>query len=74
MTTFDSLNLSAPILKAVKAEGYETPTPIQAQSIPHLLAGRDPVPTLVFADGTAMTNPSLRQITDHLAATASTDD
>jgi len=41
LTTFDSLNLSAPILKAVKAEGYETPTPIQAQSIPHLLAGRD---------------------------------
>ncbi len=41
LTTFDSLNLSAPILKAVKAEGYETPTPIQAQSIPHLLQGRD---------------------------------
>ncbi len=41
MTTFESLNLSAPILKAVTAEGYDTPTPIQAQAIPHLLAGRD---------------------------------
>jgi ATP-dependent RNA helicase RhlE len=41
LTTFDSLSLSQPILSAVKAEGYETPTPIQAQAIPHLLAGRD---------------------------------
>jgi ATP-dependent RNA helicase RhlE len=41
LTTFDSLNLSAPILNAVKAEGYEVPTPIQAQAIPYLLAGRD---------------------------------
>jgi ATP-dependent RNA helicase RhlE len=41
LTSFDSLNLSAPVLKAVKAEGYETPTPIQAQASPHLLAGRD---------------------------------
>jgi ATP-dependent RNA helicase RhlE len=41
LTTFESLNLSAPILKAVTAEGYETPTPIQVQAIPYLLAGRD---------------------------------
>ncbi len=41
MTTFDSLSLSQPILSAAKAEGYETPTPIQAQAIPYLLAGRD---------------------------------
>jgi ATP-dependent RNA helicase RhlE len=41
LTTFDSLNLAAPILKAVKAEGYETPTPIQAQAIPPLMQGRD---------------------------------
>ncbi len=39
--TFEQLNLSAPVLKAVLAEGYETPTPIQAQSIPTLLQGRD---------------------------------
>ncbi|MFO0991068.1 MAG: DEAD/DEAH box helicase [Hyphomicrobiales bacterium] len=41
MTNFTDLELSAPLLKALAAEGYETPTPIQAQAIPHLLAGRD---------------------------------
>ncbi len=38
---FDALGLAAPILKAVAAEGYTTPTPIQAQAIPHVTAGRD---------------------------------
>ena len=41
LTNFTDLELSAPLLKALAAEGYETPTPIQAQAIPHLLAGRD---------------------------------
>ncbi len=41
MTTFSDLGLCAPILKALAADGYETPTPIQAQAIPHVLAGRD---------------------------------
>ena len=41
MTTFNDLGLAAPILKALEEEGYETPTPIQAQAIPSLLAGRD---------------------------------
>lgn len=39
--TFDSLDLIDPILKAVKEEGYTTPTPIQAQSIPIVLKGND---------------------------------
>lgn len=39
--TFDELELSNPILKALKDVGYETPTPIQAQAIPLLLEGRD---------------------------------
>jgi ATP-dependent RNA helicase RhlE len=38
---FDSLNLIDPILRAVKAEGYDTPTPIQAQAIPLVLARKD---------------------------------
>lgn len=38
---FESLNLIEPILKALKEEGYTTPTPIQAQSIPKVLQGRD---------------------------------
>ncbi|MDD3324929.1 MAG: DEAD/DEAH box helicase [Sulfurospirillaceae bacterium] len=38
---FSQLNLSEPILRAVKEEGYTTPTPVQAQAIPHILKGRD---------------------------------
>ncbi|MDX5367385.1 MAG: DEAD/DEAH box helicase [Alphaproteobacteria bacterium] len=39
--TFDELGLSPEILKAVSETGYTTPTPIQAQAIPQVLAGRD---------------------------------
>ena len=39
--TFDQLGLSADILRAVADEGYTEPTPIQAQAIPHVLAGHD---------------------------------
>ncbi|MCB1383373.1 MAG: DEAD/DEAH box helicase [Notoacmeibacter sp.] len=41
MTTFHDLGLAEPVLKAVLAEGYETPTPIQQKSIPVMLTGRD---------------------------------
>jgi len=39
--TFDQIGLIQPILKALQAEGYTTPTPIQQQAIPHLLQGKD---------------------------------
>ena len=39
--TFEQLELIAPICKALEYENYTTPTPIQAQAIPHLLRGRD---------------------------------
>src|SRR6185436_1661472 len=38
---FDDLKLIEPLLRAVRAEGYSTPTPIQEQAIPHVLEGRD---------------------------------
>lgn len=38
---FEELNLAAAIVKAVREQGYETPTPIQAQSIPIVLEGKD---------------------------------
>lgn len=38
---FKDLNLIDPLLRAIAAEGYDTPTPIQQQAIPHVLAGRD---------------------------------
>jgi ATP-dependent RNA helicase RhlE len=41
MTKFSDLPLLETILKNVQAAGYETPTPIQAQSIPSLIEGRD---------------------------------
>jgi ATP-dependent RNA helicase RhlE len=39
--SFAALGLSAPILRAVAEKGYETPSPIQAEAIPAVLAGRD---------------------------------
>ncbi|MBP2196967.1 ATP-dependent RNA helicase RhlE [Pantoea cypripedii] len=39
--SFDSLGLSADILRAVAEQGYREPTPIQRQAIPVVLAGRD---------------------------------
>jgi superfamily II DNA/RNA helicase len=38
---FNELGLSEKVLKAVEASGYDTPTPIQEQAIPHALQGRD---------------------------------
>src|SRR5688500_15097806 len=39
--SFNDLDLAAPLARAVAEMGFETPTPIQARSIPILLAGRD---------------------------------
>ncbi len=39
--SFENLNLIEPILRAVKNEGYTTPTPIQAQAIPLVLNRKD---------------------------------
>jgi ATP-dependent RNA helicase RhlE len=41
MTDFKSLGLAEPILKALEAKKYTTPTPIQSKAIPPLLEGRD---------------------------------
>ncbi len=41
MSFFTDLGLAEPILRALGAKGYDTPTPIQAQAIPALLEGRD---------------------------------
>jgi len=41
MTKFSDLNLDEKVLKAIVEAGYETPTPIQAEAIPHALMGRD---------------------------------
>ncbi|HLQ19854.1 MAG TPA: DEAD/DEAH box helicase, partial [Tabrizicola sp.] len=41
MTKFSDLALDPRVLQAVTEAGYETPTPIQAEAIPHALTGRD---------------------------------
>src|SRR5258708_7859411 len=38
---FEELQLIEPLLRAVRAEGYTQPSPIQEQAIPHVLANRD---------------------------------
>jgi ATP-dependent RNA helicase RhlE len=41
VSSFDELGLAAPLLQAIKATGYTTPTPIQAKAIPLALQGMD---------------------------------
>jgi ATP-dependent RNA helicase RhlE len=43
LTSFQEFGLADPISRALKEENYETPTPIQAQTIPTALTGRDVV-------------------------------
>src|SRR6202795_5008537 len=43
LTSFQDFGLAEPISRALKEENYETPTPIQAQTIPLALTGRDVV-------------------------------
>ena len=40
-TKFQTLGLIEPLLRAIQEEGYTTPTPIQAESIPIVLQGKD---------------------------------
>jgi ATP-dependent RNA helicase RhlE len=63
--TFDELALIEPLLRAVRAQGYDTPTPIQAQAIPPVLAGRDLIGCAQTGTGktAAFALPILQQIT-----------
>ncbi len=65
MTSFQELGLAAPIAQALNEEKYETPTPIQAQSIPHTLKGRDLVG--IAQTGTGKTAAFALPILNHLA-------
>jgi superfamily II DNA/RNA helicase len=65
LTSFQELGLSAPIARALAEEKYETPTPIQAQSIPHTLKGRDLVG--IAQTGTGKTAAFALPILNHLS-------
>jgi len=62
---FEELNLAPAILKAVLEQGYETPTPIQAQAIPAVLAGQDLLAGAQTGTGktAAFTLPMLHKLT-----------
>jgi ATP-dependent RNA helicase RhlE len=64
---FEDMDLMDPIQRAIAAEGYEEPTPIQVEAIPHLLEGRD---LLGCAQtGTGKTAAFALPILQHLALT-----
>lgn len=69
-TSFADLGLSGPVLAAVQELGYETPTPIQAATIPALLAGRDVVG--LAQTGTGKTAAFALPILSRLDRTAAT--
>jgi len=68
---FSALGLNEPIARALSELGYETPTPIQAQSIPALLAGRDLIGQAQTGTGktAAFSLPLLQRLDPQLAAT-----
>ena len=64
MKTFNTLGLAAPLLDALTEQGYQSPTPIQAQAIPPALEGRDVLGTAQTGTGktAAFTLPILQQL------------
>ena len=66
MTTFAALGLSDALLHTLRELGYDEPTPIQAQAIPLLLAGRDVIAQAQTGTGktAAFALPMIEQVTD----------
>jgi ATP-dependent RNA helicase DDX27 len=57
--SFDELNLSRPLLKVISEMGYHQPTPIQQQTLPVALNGRDVCASAVTGSGTHTLCPVL---------------
>jgi ATP-dependent RNA helicase RhlE len=70
---FSSLDLDQQILRAIEETGYTEPTPIQAQAIPHVLAGRDLMAMAQTGTGktAAFTLPLLQRLLPHASSSAS---
>jgi ATP-dependent RNA helicase RhlE len=64
---FKDLKLIDPLLRAVHAEGYTEPTPIQVQAIPHVLQGRDLLGCAQTGTGktAAFALPTLQRLVEH---------
>lgn len=71
--SFRNLNIIEPILKALLAEGYEHPTPIQAEAIPIALSGRDMLGCAQTGTGktAAFAIPILQLITEKQSSASS---
>jgi ATP-dependent RNA helicase RhlE len=72
-TLFSSLALDPLILRAIEEAGYTEPTPIQAQAIPHVIAGRDLMAMAQTGTGktAAFTLPVLQRLLPHASTSAS---
>ena len=70
--TFEELKLAPAILQAVHEQGYNNPTPIQAQAIPAVLAGHDLLAGAQTGTGktAAFTLPMLHRLAGSAAATS----
>ncbi|WP_387463560.1 ATP-dependent RNA helicase RhlE [Photorhabdus sp. RM323S] len=64
--SFESLGLSADILRAIEEQGYSAPTPIQQQAIPVVLAGKDLLASAQTGTGktAGFTLPMLQRLND----------
>jgi ATP-dependent RNA helicase RhlE len=73
LTTFAELGLRPELLKAVEEQGYTTPTPIQVQAIPHVLAGRDVMGGAQTGTGktAGFTLPLLQRLAHHASTSVS---
>ena len=65
--SFANLGLAEPLVRALEAKGYTTPTPIQAQSIPILLEGGDLLGIAQTGTGktAAFVLPSIQRLTEN---------
>jgi len=66
---FEDLRLIQPLLQAIRAKGYQTPTPIQEKAIPHLLDGKDMFGCAQTGTGktAAFALPVLQKLYGHVA-------
>jgi superfamily II DNA/RNA helicase len=64
---FEDMKLGSELLRSLAACGYDAPTPIQAQTIPVLLAGRDVIASAQTGTGktAAFILPALQQLAEH---------
>ena len=67
LPTFQDLSLPSPLLRALDDAGYETPTPIQAKTIPPILEGKDIIGQAQTGTGktAAFALPVLAQVDTH---------